>query len=230
MIASNVIVYGDSIMKATVPDDDLRPKFNIGRFIERIKTEYSIGVINRARYGATINKGIKDLSNDLSKGIKSEHALLEYRGNDCDFDWKAVSEAPSEVHLPKTVLTQFLSTLKSMVKLLRQAGIDPVLMTLPPIDAERYLGFIVRGGLKRENILKWLGDVQTIYRFHELYSNAIARFADKEDLEVIDIRSRFLDKHDFKDLISDDGIHPTIKGYELVYDSIAEYIRTRRAY
>ena len=40
-----------------------------------------------------------------------------------------------------------------MVERLKQQGIQPVLMTLPPIDAGKYLDFICRDGLSKDKIL-----------------------------------------------------------------------------
>ena len=37
--------------------------------------------------------------------------------------------------------------------MLREKGIQPVLMSLPPIDATRYLAFICRDGLRKERIM-----------------------------------------------------------------------------
>ena len=38
-------------------------------------------------------------------------------------------------------------------------------MTLPPLDASRYLSWITRSGPSRERIMQFLGDTQRIYRF-----------------------------------------------------------------
>ena len=225
MAATSVIVYGDSIMKATTTDDRMRPKFNIKDYVERLWRECGVQIIDRARFGATILKGYKNLQADLGKGIEGAYALLEYGGNDCDYDWKAISEDPCGTHLPRTSLPEYISTLETMVEKLQRSNIKPVLMTLPPIDSDRYFQFIVKKGLNSDNILSWLGDTQMIYRFHELYSNAIVRFSEKKKLPLVDVRSKFLDKHNFKELISEDGIHPSLQGYELMYDTVKDYIK-----
>ena len=70
--------------------------------------------------------------------------------------------------------------MKEMLDTLRQKGVKPVMMTLPPIDAARYLAHICRDGLSREAIMSWLREVQMIYRHQELYSDAAARLAMSE--------------------------------------------------
>lgn len=60
-----------------------------------------------------------------------------------------------------------MQTLTDMARRLLAAGIQPVFMTLPPIDAERYLREISRRGADQTRVLQWLGDTQRIYRGEE---------------------------------------------------------------
>ena len=105
---------------------------------------------------------------------------------------------------------------------LRSRGIQPMLMTLPPLDAEKYLGFSGRRGADTKAVLSWLGDVQMIYRWQEMYSGAVALLAARLDLPLLDVRSRFLSRRDYTSLIARNGIHLTQAGYELIYDSFRE--------
>jgi hypothetical protein len=107
-----------------------------------------------------------------------------------------------------------------MAQSLLSNGIQPILMTLPPLDAERYLRFIGRLGNDTDAVLHWLGDVQMIYRWQELYSNGVVRLADSLNLPLVDVRSRFLSRRDYRSLIARDGIHLTEAGYGLVFDDI----------
>ena len=110
---------------------------------------------------------------------------------------------------------------KALPPLLLGAGVQPVLMTLPPIDAERYLDFICRSGRSRENIVYWLGDVQRIYHYQEMYSAAITRCAWQHHLPLIDVRSAFLPERDLPDMIAADGIHLTMAGYERLFELLS---------
>ena len=97
-------------------------------------------------------------------------------------------------------------------------------MSLPPLDAQRYLDFIGRLGSDTGRILRWLGDVQMIYRYQEMYSAAVSQLAARLDLPLIDVRSRFLARRDYTELIARDGIHLTQTGYELIYRTCREQL------
>jgi len=100
------------------------------------------------------------------------------------------------------------------------AGIEPYLVTLPPIDAERYFDFISRDGLSKDNILKWLGDKDHIYRYHERYSAHLAKIAREMGTKILDVRAAFLDIWNSRRLFCSDGIHPTEEGQKLIADTI----------
>jgi len=211
-------VYGDSLMKAIVVDDNYKYRPLEKRLIAQLQEDTGTEIINRARFGCTSQKGQTVLQRDLEKGLDCTHALLEFGGNDCDFNWPEVAAAPDGEHQPHTPLQQFLDTMTCMVKSLLSVGVKPVLMTLPPLNAQRYLDFIGRNGSDTGRILHWLGDVQMIYRYQEMYSGAIVRLAGKLNLPLIDVRSRFLERRDYGNLIARDGIHLTEAGYGLICD------------
>ena len=109
---------------------------------------------------------------------------------------------------------------------LKSAGVQPVLMTLPPIDGQRYFRFISQktdGG----SVLRWLGDVGRIYRHQELYSDAVAALAFAEGVPLIDVRRQFLPQRDLSGLIAADGIHLTMSGYRCLFDTLADWVRAR---
>ncbi|MBP3493506.1 MAG: SGNH/GDSL hydrolase family protein [Oscillospiraceae bacterium] len=217
-------VYGDSLMKATVPDENFRYHFRIGELMER-EPAPALEVVNRAKMGATIRKGQSLVARDLEQGAQGRWALIGYGGNDCDFDWSAVAAAPDGEHCPKTELPEFLRILKETAAALLEKGIQPLLMTLPPIDAARYLDFICRRGLDRGKILQWLGDCQMIYRYQELYSDSVAQLATAEGLPLIDVRRAFLGDRTCAGLIAADGIHLTMDGYQRLYGTIGSWMK-----
>ncbi|MEA5060415.1 MAG: SGNH/GDSL hydrolase family protein [Candidatus Pelethousia sp.] len=226
----DVVIYGDSIMKGATPEGGSRYRSVLPRFLPTLMEKYGLAVTNRARFGCTIDKGYAMLQKDLSAQIAPYHfALVEYGGNDCDYDWKAVAAAPDANHQPHTSIAEFLRTLEHMADELIQKGVKPLLMTLPPIDAERYLSFICRDGTNRENIVKWLGETQMIYRFQEMYSASILKLALHRGFPLVDVRPYFLDKHNYADLISIDGIHPSEEGYALIHTAFDEYLRLEMA-
>lgn len=96
--------------------------------------------------------------NDELPRLAPDYVLIEFGGNDCDFDWNAVAESPASDHRPKTELTRFTDTLGRCVESVRRIGKKPILMTLPPLVAPRYFSKISDGDSEKgKNILKWLG-------------------------------------------------------------------------
>lgn len=120
-------------------------KFTFQQYVQQLE-QAGLEVCNRAKFGATVDKGRQVMEQDLEKAVTARYALLCFGGNDCDHDWQAVAAAPEAAHQPHTVLSAFLQTLTDMARRLLAAGIQPVFMTLPPIDAERYLREISRRG------------------------------------------------------------------------------------
>lgn len=220
-----IYIYGDSLLKATVPDGDFHYHFHINEVMQRYQTKL-VEVVNRSKMGATIRKGLSLVRHDLDRGLEARYALVSYGGNDSDFDWEAVAAAPEQDHLPRTTLPEFTEKLHCAVTALKSAGVQPVLMTLPPIDGQRYFRFISQktdGG----SVLRWLGDVGRIYRHQELYSDAVAALAFAEGVPLIDVRRQFLPQRDLSGLIAADGIHLTMSGYRCLFDTLADWVRAR---
>lgn len=205
----NMTVFGDSIMKGV---EYINNRYILSK--ERFTPQNAV-FRNFSKLGCTSDKGFEMLKQDLPKLESGSVTLLEYGGNDSDFDWDAVANEPNSEHLPKVSVEQFERTLNEMVSLLKDKKIEPVLMTLPPIDAYRYFDFISK---ERDGdaILHWLGRKEVIYSFQEQYSIAVVRTAMKRETKLVDIRSEFLKKRNFFPFISDDGIHPNSDGHRLI--------------
>ena len=72
----------------------------------------------------------------------------------------------------------------------------------------------------------WLGDVQRIYHYQEMYSAAITRCAWQHHLPLIDVRSAFLPERDLPDMIAADGIHLTMAGYERLFELLSAGVQS----
>lgn len=223
-MADKIYLYGDSLLKATIPDGQFRYHFHIDQLMQRYQTE-RVEVVNRSKMGATVSKGQRLVQHDLARGLQARYALVAYGGNDSDYDWFAVDAAPDGEHHPRTELPHFVETLRQLLNQLRRGGVQPVMMTLPPVDSERYLSFLCRDGLRRERIVSWLGDVQHIYHHQELYADAAAELALRQGVPLIPVRQRFLCSRDLPQLIAADGIHLTMPGYEQLFDTLADWLR-----
>lgn len=211
------IIFGDSIMKGTVYEGG-RYRSCYTQVLLPGTEGLSIALDNRSRFGFTAERGLGLIKKAIAAGERPDYALVEYGGNDCNFDWPAIGKNPDYPHQPVTALADFKATLRECVETLRGAGITPVLMSLPPVDSDKYYEHIVSGGVDRANLLKFIGAPLAIYRYQELYSDAISKLARAEELPLVDVRSAFLEciGSPFSRLISGDGLHPTEEGYGII--------------
>jgi len=217
-----VCVFGDSIVKGVIYDNE-KQRYSLLKesFINMIQQRTDIEINNIACFGCTITKGINLLDKIESELKDYEYTFLEFGGNDCDYNWASVAENPDVEHDCNTPLEVFKEKYKSMIDRIKATGSHPVLVTLPPIDSKRFFDWVSKG-LDKENILKFLGDVEHIGRWQSLYNDAVKQLSKLYDLPILDIRSIFLKQNDFKDYICKDGIHPNEEGHKLIYTAIAE--------
>ncbi|WP_236612123.1 SGNH/GDSL hydrolase family protein [Caldanaerobacter subterraneus] len=116
--------------------------------------------------------------------------------------------------------------MRELINFLENVNVIPVLMTLPPLDADRYFKWISKNSKEmRKNILKWLGSVTKIYWWQEKCNSAILSIAEETKTRLIDIRSTFLNYTDFRQFFCKDGIHPNDEGYRIIADKIQQYLQ-----
>ena len=216
-------IYGDSIMKGTILDAGYRYHAIMNEYLIRLYERFGIEAENRARFGITVQRGHSILLRDINEGLDCELALVEFGGNDSDFKWSEISMEPDKEHLPLTSMADFKQHIAAMTEELRAQGVQPIMMTLPPIEPNRYLDFVSRNGNSRENILKWLGYVEKIYETHKSYSDAVAEIAQERIVPLVDVRSAFPSGNALGEYMCIDGVHPDKKGYQLIADSFASF-------
>lgn len=211
---NKILVYGDSIMRGiTLGHDKKHTQLN-HNCVGEVSRSTRLKIENKSSFGMTAPKALARFFNHKNDQSFRENAvLLEYGGNDCNFDWKAVSNNPLGIHLTATDPTVFEHNLPDMIDSIQSADGTPVLMTLPPIQSERYLNWICRDGLSRENILLWLGDVEQIYRWQERYNLSIEHVAYTTDTPLLDVRGAFLNTPHYTDCLCEDGIHLNEQGH-----------------
>lgn len=217
-------ICGDSILRGVVWQESsaryaVTDKLGIADMAQR----YSLDISNRSRFGCTLDRGSSLLMSRLDAGEPCDIALMEYGGNDCDFNWADVANAPDAEHLPHTPIETYEGLYRDTLRRLKARGILPVVCNLVPVCSHRYLDWITRTGLSRENILHWLGDENAIYRYQERYSRAAEKLAREEHCPLIDLRSAFLDQRQMEPFFCPDGIHPNEKGQSLLH---ATFVKT----
>lgn len=222
----NYLLYGDSISKGVVYDEEKGKYVVLEKSFGNLLQDKLRGVIqNAGRFGNTMIKAAGRLQNDILRR-KPDIVVIEFGGNDCDFNWEKIAQDPKGNHEPNTDYNLFQSLLRNVVDTLKTTGIVPVLLTIPPIDAERYFKWISRNSASAgERILEWLGSVSKIYWWQERYNAAILSISRDTRTRLIDIRSAFLKQPDFTQFICKDGIHPNEKGHDIIASQIFSYVQ-----
>lgn len=219
-MSASICLFGDSIMKGVVLND-MRGRYTLLKksFANLFCSGTGVVVENYAKFGCTIQAGIKIIEKQAASLAGYRYAALGFGGNDCDFDWSAVSEHPEKPHCAKTPLSEFEALYSEAIDKVTAFGSRPVLFSLPPLDSCRYFSWISKG-LNPDNILHWLGDVECIYRWHEMYNLVVMKLAAVKNVPLIDIRRVFLEYGNYKELYCGDGIHPNEAGHLLILDTI----------
>ena len=223
-----ITAFGDSVLKGVIYEDE-HYKVTDGSFQKICEESLGVVVENKAKFGSTITRGegIFTRNLDAIRESTGEYVILEFGGNDCDFNWKEIAERPDDVHLPMSTIADFTKIYTYMINEIKSMGKTPVLLSLPPIDSARYFRHISRG-ISGENIMKWLcGDRQYITNWHERYNIEVFKLAIANEVPVIDITSVFLEKKNYSYYLCEDGIHPNKKGHKLIADAIKAHIRER---
>lgn len=221
----NITLLGDSISKGVIYDED-KDRYVIIKdsFCNIVQRRLKGVVHNAGKFGSTIIKGSRRLYEDLTKDTP-DIVIIEFGGNDCDFNWEEVALKPFESHEPNTNLAIFESTLKNIIYNLNSKNIIPVLLTLPPLDPEKYFKWISKKSDDyARNILAYLGSVNKIYTWHESYNSIIINLAKETHTNLIDVRSDFLNSVNYTTYLCKDGIHPNEKGHKLIADKILKYL------
>ena len=223
-----IAAFGDSVLKGVIYENE-HYRVADTSFQKICEDSFGITVENKARFGSTITCGEKIFEKNLEliRECSGQYVILEFGGNDCDFNWKEISEDPDRKHLPMSTIDNFTSTYVEIINAIQDMGKIPVLLSLPPIDSARYFHHISRG-LSGENILKWMrNDKQYITNWHERYNIEIFKMAINCQVPVIDITSIFLEKKNYSRYLCEDGIHPNEEGHKLIARAIEEHVKRK---
>ena len=233
----NVTIFGDSIAKGIVTDNGKIIKVPKNS-VQIIEENYNINIDNKSVYGQTLKRLVEkntlvDYFNNIDTS-KYNVTVIFLGGNDCDFDWKKVADAPFVDHYEKSPYMEFYKMLYDTVNMLKQKS-TVILCTTPPIDSKRYFENWISRVADGNEILKFFdNNIQNIYHWHESYNNLIVKVAHRTNTLLIDIRESFLRKRSSLMFLCDDGIHPNENGYRFIAESVIsqldEFIDDKKLY
>ncbi|MDR1899888.1 MAG: SGNH/GDSL hydrolase family protein [Treponema sp.] len=222
-ILKNVGVFGDSILKGVqVNAENKRYCVNNHIDIEQICRKHSVVINNYSLFGSTIKKCGSMLQKHIGHGKSYDIVVMEYGGNDCDFNWKEIADNPDAEHTPNTPLDIFFATYCQIIDTLRAKCIVPILTNLPPLEPQKFFDWFC-GGLNKDNILKWLGGINTIYRVQETYSRMVEKIAFETKTRLVDLRGAFLKYRRIENLLCEDGTHPNTEGQKIITDAFLNF-------
>ena len=226
-----LVALGDSIIKGVlVQSEGERSRYSLAdkSIVECCAEKLGGESLNLGKMGCTIEAGERILDRYLDKMSGAQYVLLEYGGNDSDYNWQEIAEAPEKEHFPRTRLEVFEEVYERVICKIKEMGAIPLVLSLPPMDAERYFAFFSQkweDGF-RANVMRWLGgSTNTIMSGHELYNLATMRIAQRTGAQWIDVTSGLLKGHNFRAYLCDDGIHPNERGQRMIAEAVLQSLR-----
>ena len=226
-----LVALGDSIIKGVlVQSEGERSRYSLAdkSIVECCAEKLGGESLNLGKMGCTIEAGERILNRCLDKMSGAQYVLLEYGGNDSDYNWQEIAEAPEKEHFPRTRLEVFEQVYERVINKIKEMGAIPLVLSLPPMDAERYFAFFSQkweDGF-RANVMRWLGgSTNTIMSGHELYNLATMRVAQRTGAQWIDVTSGLLKGHNFRAYLCDDGIHPNERGQRMIAEAVLQSLR-----
>ena len=226
-----LVALGDSIIKGVlVRSEGERSRYSLAdkSIVECCAEKLGGESLNLGKMGCTIEAGERILDRYLDKMSGAQYVLLEYGGNDSDYNWQEIAESPEKEHFPRTRLEVFEEVYERVICKIKEMGAIPLVLSLPPLDAERYFAFFSQkweDGF-RANVMRWLGgSTNTIMSGHELYNLATMRIAQRTGAQWIDVTSGLLKEHNFRAYLCDDGIHPNERGQRMIAEAVLQSLR-----
>lgn len=140
------------------------------------------------------------------------------------FDWKAIASNPSGHHEPQIDLVAYKALYTNKIAQARACGQEPVLVSLPIMDEDRYFAYITRGMSmqERKNVLYWLGGkTERLRNIHATYNLSLFRLAAVQCVHLVDITSPMLASTHFDELLDQDGVTLSPAGEAMVNRELA---------
>jgi lysophospholipase L1-like esterase len=180
-----------------------------------------------------LNKGVFNDNSDLllerlDKDVlaeKPDYTIISIGGNDCDFHWNKVAENPEEEHQPIVPIEKYVENVKKLIINLKNSGITPIVLTMPPLDPVRYYKLIAEKYGK--SISHWISTCGGIEHWHGLYNRSLNELIEQLDVRKIDVRTALKKAGILENIISDDGIHLTSEGYKAMSSTIFNELKIK---
>ena len=224
MNKTKVVALGDSVTRGVILTEANRYSLAEHSYLDIVSRSLGLQVSNYGRFGATIDMGDEMIRRHSDEIAGSGYTLIEYGGNDCDFDWMTIADSPMEAYAPKTKIEDFKERYVSLISKIRDLGSRPIIISLPPILSAPYFSFISRSMTDEQkgNVIAWLGgSTDIISRWHESYNRALFMIAQETQTPIIDITSPFdTFRGDITSLYCPDGIHPNDEGHRMIATTI----------
>lgn len=219
-VTKKLVGLGDSIMKGVlmVQEENGKVCYSLSdqNIVDRVGASMHADVLNLGKMGCTVEAGERVLNRYIEQLREAEYVLLCFGGNDSDYNWREIADNHNQKYSAKTILNVFEKTYTRIVNTIKEAGCSPIILSLPPMNAQKYFDFFTGNfsAEQKKNVLTWLrGSVDTIWAGHELYNDAVKRVAAMTDSLLVDVTTPLGDGAHF---LCDDGIHPNQRGQELI--------------
>lgn len=215
-------VIGDSILKGVVYDEENHKhkllKDNGIKMLESAGFE----IKNDAKFGLTIQKALQIVLADQNRDYDT--MIIEIGGNDCNYNWDEVSENPAKYHTTNTPIDLFEEKLIELIVFLKNSGIHPILVSIPPLDDKLFYDYVSRQR-KKENILKFLGETKTIYEHQKKYNDVIVRVSRLFDVTYVPLRETIERSKNLSEIYCKDGMHLNQLGQTILFQTLKAYIQ-----
>lgn len=222
---SSVLVLGDSVLKGIqvdVPAHRYIPKNEMD--LPGFEAEFGISIENKSRFGSTSLNGEKLLERFLNKGSHWDAVVMDFGGNESNYNWAEIAADPTGAYTPLVPLEEFPEHYRRLIRLVKNHGMVPILMTLPPLIPQRFFDWWCNG-LDQEAVHQWIGSVSNIYTHQEQYSRVVEQLAMEEHVPLVDVRRAFLEYGNLEELMCVDGTHPNSAGQAVIARTFRSFAR-----
>ncbi len=215
-----IVCFGDSVTRGmTYIGGRLRIiKQNYPAFLQQsLSAQPDFDVVNKGTFNDTSDGLCARLQTDVLS-FHPDYVLIEIGGNDCNFHWDEVALYPDRSHEPNVPLRRYLDNIRKMIEQIRDSGSVPIVMTLVPLDPVRYYATLEK--MYGFAIARWIAICGGIEHWHAMYNQGLLRLIRSLSVSTIDLRTALKSTSDLAFLLSDDGIHPSALGYQVMSQTI----------